>query len=685
MASIILFDNVRSAKMTSTKMILSALSTLFVFSALLVASHNSSATVINYTENTNSATQIALGYPVPVPMQSLTAIDGFRSYQSLHARHQDLMLTHENMQGVIVGKTRHGRDIWAYVFGDDDDLTNDGLPEPVMLINGGIHAREWQSPEVTTEIIEQLVEGSPDAGMVHYLMDNVKIIIVPVLNIDGFLQTQRYHSEVTPTSNTDLTGADLTDPFYDPIDFAIPRDGRMRRKNMPDVDEDLSTNADRLKGVDLNRNSSVFWGVQAGNSDPQSLIYGGLSPSSEPEIQALLTAADLGPANQLRFFVDVHSFSRVLFMPMTSNSRQNFSSQNIASKFARMSASLGSPYQPIPGNPGSDIPVTASYFAFTYQIPTWTLEIEPNQNGASLYGGNGVSHDGFILPESEIARVRDELAPQNIMGFYHQAGPAHIEAVQITDTLTGLVVYEAAWENMPQSNVRQLKVNTSTPLVANGNYSLWIGFNKPMKVRAANGSVPNLFMGLSASASKVNIIGAGDSSTTINHSLSNGENLGATDLTAGWLGAGGGAPHGYQRYPQDSLRIDIQIPDTLTIGNTTGTTELALQVSIQDLTQLNLDGNPATAVGWNSGGWARLEDGNGVVSVVGGPDSTIKLNFDNTGQATSTEPPPPPPPPPPSSSGGGGSTGFSGLMFLLILFTLIWNRKIQISKSHLKD
>ncbi len=662
-------SQVKTSKIRAAEIIISHVKFIFVSAILscIAVTTAVTAAVINYTENINSTTEVALGYPVPVPVDSLTAVDGFRTYDSLHAYHQDLMLTNDNMRGVIVGQTRNGREIWAYIIGDADNVTNDGLPEPAMLINGGIHAREWQSPEVTTELIEQLLEDNPDNPTIQYLMDNVNIVIVPVLNIDGFQQTQRFPTEVTPTSDADREQADLTNPFYDPLDFAVPRDGRMRRKNMPNVDENLLTEPDRLLGVDLNRNSNSFWGVQTGNSDPESLIYGGLSPASEPEIQALLSAGDLGPANQLRFMVDVHSFSRVLFMPLTSNPRQNASSQNLANKFAAMSTFLGSRYEPIPGNPGSDIPTTSTFFAFTYDIPAWTLEIEPPSgfpgipSGGAFYGGNGISHDGFILPESEIARVRDELAPQNIMGFYHQAGPANVQAVQVIDKTNGNVVYDAQWITNAQNNTRTLQVNTNEPLTANTEYSFWMGFNKPMKTRIANGSPTNSFMGLNGIATSLRIVGNGDASTSINTSMLTGVNLGLSDPTIGWLGVAGGAPNGYSRYPQDALLIDFQVPATLPIGNNTGTTELALQINVQDITGLNLDGDPATAVGWGLGNWSGLEDVNGVLGVTGGADPTIKLLFDNAGQATTA----PPPPPPPSSSGGGGSFGF---FMLIILF-----------------
>ncbi|MCH8221730.1 MAG: hypothetical protein IIA76_10425 [Proteobacteria bacterium] len=75
-----------------------------------------------YTENDSSGLNIALGFPPPLPVASLTAVDGFREYASLHAQHQALMIANpDEVAGTIVGQTLSGRDIWAYQLGDTAD------------------------------------------------------------------------------------------------------------------------------------------------------------------------------------------------------------------------------------------------------------------------------------------------------------------------------------------------------------------------------------------------------------------------------------------------------------------------------------------------------------------------------------------------------------------------------------
>ena len=213
--------------------------------------------------------ELELGYPVPIPVDTPLPFDGFRSYSGLFARHQQLMNDTDLVHGQIVGQTRANRDIWAYRLGDIDQETIFGQPEPAMFLNGGIHAREWQSPETVTGVMELLSSRADDNHLYRYLLDNVNPVVIPVLNVDGFLQTQRF-----PRSNW----LD-TDPYNRGY---APRDGRMRRKNMPGVDEVLATRGDHLEGVDLNRNYPGFWGGGGASPNWVSDTFRGDGPGSEP-------------------------------------------------------------------------------------------------------------------------------------------------------------------------------------------------------------------------------------------------------------------------------------------------------------------------------------------------------------------------------------------------------------------
>lgn len=57
--------------------------------------------------------------------------------------------------------------------------------KPAIIIDGGLHAREWISPAFVLYIINQLVENPSNSPMI----ENVDWYILPVLNPDGYEYT----------------------------------------------------------------------------------------------------------------------------------------------------------------------------------------------------------------------------------------------------------------------------------------------------------------------------------------------------------------------------------------------------------------------------------------------------------------------------------------------------------------
>lgn len=617
-------------------------------------------TQLVYTESDNSGDHIALGYPVPIPEDSLLAFDGFRSYESLHARHQELLMTTSAVSGEVVGRTMQDRQIWAYVVGDADRLTAEGRAEPAVFVNGGIHAREWQSPEVLTEIFEQLVERAADGNIGEYLYDNLSVVLVPVLNIDGFLQTQRFPDRAT-------------------ADERQPRDGRMRRKNMrhpsaTTVDEDIFATADNFFGVDLNRNSPHGFGLNNGSSSNTiSLVYRGAAAAREPEIRALQAATELAPRDRLRLGIDVHSFSQIYFTPLTGNSRRDELTERLAS---RMRAVTGFKYRYGPSFPGEGgIGTVADYFAYEFQVPAWTLETEP-LNGGQDYDGTGASHSGFVLPESEIARTRDELATTLLLGFYRQTGPPHLKAVQIRDAASGDIVYAARWQ--PQSSARGLAVSSNRALEPGRAYRLWAAFDKPMRWRSDGGAVTD-FPGQRATAAPV-VFASADAGETFSFEA-------PVDASA-WLATAGGAPDGYDTYAGDAFAIEFTVPAGLPLS---APAPVVLQFEATDAAQQALDADPRTVVDWAAGHWIRYTDSalqeagdeggadcTHVVFVATDPDAappggTTQCPAFAAATAPPSDPPATPPPgplPAPRNGGGGGAP-----LWLLAAALALWRRR----------
>ncbi len=535
--------------------------------------------IISWTENNGT---LGLGYPVPIPVDTPEAFDGFRTYAGLFAKHQSLAMNNDYITGYVVGQTRNQRDIWAYKLSDSDDLTPYGVKEGVMLINGTIHAREWQSPEVLTEIMELLDENSNDHGLHQYLLENTTIMALPVNNVDGFLQTQRY-----PQQN-----------WYSRSQG--PRDGRMRRKNMLNVDEILFSKSDYLLGVDLNRNNNPYWATsQRSSFSLSSIVYHGASAHSEPETLARLAMVDLVDSNELRAYTDVHSFTKVLFSVLTSNLTRNILQNRLLSTFTSHQRAFPerNNYINRPNTANLGVGATDEYFGTTYQIPSWTLEIEP-RNGSVDYGGFGNNgHDGFILPESEIARVREQLAQSFMVAWYQQAGAPSISRVQIVEEGSDILLYDAQWD-IAENNTRQLFEHSAERLLPNKSYKLIVSFDKPMRVRNDNEEVVAL---------------PGQTNFALQPEIDILNVPGVSFNNPKWLNQKSDSLYSYARYKDDTFVIEFTLPASqeAVVDFSLGTSDFVGQL---------LDANPMTVTSWSNGGWQGYDDDNGPNLVSGGTD-----------------------------------------------------------------
>lgn len=122
-----------------------------------------------------------------------------------------------------IGTTYEKRSIRGVKFGK-------GSKEIVM--NGGIHAREWISPAVVTYVADALITGSSP------LLEGFTFYIIPVLNVDGYAYSR---------SND-----------------------RMWRKNRE------PNTGSRCIGTDPNRNFPTQWSAAGASSSPCAQDYYGM-------------------------------------------------------------------------------------------------------------------------------------------------------------------------------------------------------------------------------------------------------------------------------------------------------------------------------------------------------------------------------------------------------------------------
>lgn len=608
------------------------------------------ATTITYIDQfTGEEDTEALGFPVPVPIDSQLAINGFRTYSSLFARHQDMAFTSESITSHLIGNTVNGENIWAYQISDNDTFTKEGvIAEGSMLQNGGIHAREWQSPEVVTGIIERFYENENDNGFYQYLIENANMMIIPVLNVEGFKQTQRFPN--LTTLSTDLDDGD---------DY--PRDGRMRRKNMRGVDTFLSTADDNLFGTDLNRNNDPYWATNPNRSSGSltSIVHHGSGPASEPETVALQSAARL-TNDTLRFYIDTHSFTKIYFAPLTANASRNALTRKIADK---MRAVNDNQYAYGPSPSGEGIGSTDEYFAEVYDVPSYTLETEPGQRGGLDYDGFGVSHDGFILPDSEIARVRTQLANASILGYYMQADQPAVTQIKIVDKDSGDMAFAGKWLAANTAN-RNWEESANQTLEANRSYRMHVSFNKVMRWKEANltAQYPGQNISLLPLISLEGLDAQGNAYQEVISSDS-----------GSWL-SNEDDSNTKQHYDSDTYTFEFSLAENSPVFNAQ---LLQLSITATDLAGQSIDANPATIAQWQSGAWAEYESTQGNITGNGGIDRSVRLIDDGSPDYfdPSTTTPAPTPPTPPTTSTSSSSGGSTSPLWLMVTLGLLGFRQ----------
>jgi Ca2+-binding RTX toxin-like protein len=195
---------------------------------------------------------------------------------------------------VNIGTSLEGLPIQGIEIAADVDATDDG--RPVYVNVGAHHAREWPSAEFPMEFAIDLVENYGTNPRITALLEDVRVLIVPVVNVDGFIASRSFG----PSAADD-----------DPV-ATLPQiaagSGAYRRKNCRPISpaDDAIPCSARTSGVDLNRNYGAYWGGPGSSSDPTSQIYRGAAPYSEPESEAI---HQLSQSIHPTVFISNHTFT----------------------------------------------------------------------------------------------------------------------------------------------------------------------------------------------------------------------------------------------------------------------------------------------------------------------------------------------------------------------------------------
>jgi len=169
---------------------------------------------------------------------------------------------HPSHERFSIGNSYEGTPIYGIHLGKTGN-------KPVIVIQCGIHAREWITPTHCLWIVDQLVNTDPQRGN---LLAQYEFVIVPVLNVDGY--------DFSHTSN------------------------RLWRKNRQPAPGSTCI------GTDLNRNYGFGWSGPGASPNPCTETYYGSAAYSGPETAASRNLVyRFVDAGTLVSFWDLHAYS----------------------------------------------------------------------------------------------------------------------------------------------------------------------------------------------------------------------------------------------------------------------------------------------------------------------------------------------------------------------------------------
>jgi hypothetical protein len=205
------------------------------------------------------------------------------------------------------------------------------------------HAREWPSAEAAMEFAWLLAKGYGNDARITSLLERSRIVIVPLINPDGYVSAR---GAVDPVDQITNQGAgnpvgqgvnpnldDLDDDGgQDPQDCAqseitgacdtrlslasaiAPPGGLLayRRKNCDGAVNDGRVPCELQWGVDPNRNYGQYWGGPGSSADPTSQSYRGTGPWSEPETQAV---HEYSQQRQITMIITLHNVAALVLRP----------------------------------------------------------------------------------------------------------------------------------------------------------------------------------------------------------------------------------------------------------------------------------------------------------------------------------------------------------------------------------
>ncbi|GJQ71041.1 hypothetical protein Trydic_g951 [Trypoxylus dichotomus] len=232
--------------------------------------------------------------------------------------------------------------------------------EPTILIDGGIHAREWISPAVVLYFIQQLVENRKN----QHMIEHVNWYIIPLLNPDGYEYTHQGGKK------------------------------RLWRLNRAPV------KGGSCYGTDLNRNFDFHWNEVGTSQKLCANTFPGLSPFDQLETTALRNVV-MQYKDQIKLYLSFHSYARMIVYPwsytkeLPNNAKElQYLGEKVA---ARISKVRGTKYT---------VNMSTHILPFTSgSSDDWVKGVGGVELAYTIELPEGKGGGGFILPPSDILDI----------------------------------------------------------------------------------------------------------------------------------------------------------------------------------------------------------------------------------------------------------------------------------------
>ena len=230
----------------------------------------------------------------------------YRQYADIQADLKKIVADHPSLAKPVTlpKKTFQGRDMTGIEVTDNVKANDDG--KPIFFLMGVHHAREWPSAEIPVEMGLYLTSKFGNDDRVTALLKKVRVVIVPVINVDGYLASR---GAVDPADNSGDPQALLSLG-----ESVAPPGGSLayRRKNCDGASPSAATPCELQYGVDPNRNYGQSWGGPGAGTDPNDQDYRGSDQWSEPETQSV---HEYSQSHDITTLITMHNFASLVLRP----------------------------------------------------------------------------------------------------------------------------------------------------------------------------------------------------------------------------------------------------------------------------------------------------------------------------------------------------------------------------------